>query len=105
MKCSHVEVLILIHTFVQYFLFESVKYCHFGKVFMHLISDVINIRKLDLTELHKSFKSMDFSHVGLHSGFMFQQLSRNVAFMCSNKRDFKSLGYLIEAIYSIRLPF
>ena len=103
MKGSHIEKLVIV--VLQSFFLTSFSYCSFGNVFMHFISDVVNIRKLDLTELHKSFKSMDFSHVGLHSGFMFQVLNRKIAFMCSNKRDFRSLGYLIEAIYSIRLPF
>ena len=65
--------------------------------------DVISIRKLNTMALQKLFKSLDFSNQGLHSGFVFQLLKHKVVFMCFNKRDFKNLRYLLEAIFRIKL--
>ena len=56
-----------------------------------------------MTSLQRMLKSVSFTNQGLHSGYVFQLLKQEVAFMFLNKQDFKNFGYLLEAIYRIKL--
>ena len=77
-------------------------YYHSSLLLCFSLIDVMFIRKLNMVDLQKLFKSFNIPSQGLHSGFVFQLLKQKVTLMCFNKQDSKNFRYLLEAIYYIK---